>query len=92
MLPVLNLDTGGRQPIRRVATALPFLHDSFEVALAAAAERLTLLPAAQEHTLAQENGKDRLVLAVTELSKAFALAVPHAGALAIRDDGYFSKP
>src|SRR5438445_11029244 len=39
--------------------------------------RLSLLPAAQEHILAQEDGKARLLHAVTELSKAFALAVPH---------------
>ena len=37
------------------------------------AERLTLLPAAQEHILAQENGKDRCVQSVRELSQAFAL-------------------
>jgi type I restriction enzyme R subunit len=53
------------------------------------AERLGLLPAAQEHILAQENGKDRLLLAVRELSQAFALAVPHAEALRIRDDVAF---
>jgi type I restriction enzyme R subunit len=52
-------------------------------------ERLSLLPAAQEHILAQENGKERLLKAVTELSKAFALAVPHEQALAIRDDVAF---
>jgi type I restriction enzyme R subunit len=48
--------------------------------------RLSLLPAAQEHILAQENGKDRLISAVRELSQAFALSVPHEEALAIRDD------
>jgi type I restriction enzyme R subunit len=53
------------------------------------AERLGLLPAAQEHILAQENGKDRLIHAVRELSQAFALAVPHAEALRIRDDVAF---
>ncbi|MBU6429541.1 MAG: type I restriction endonuclease subunit R, partial [Cyanobacteria bacterium REEB65] len=53
------------------------------------AQRLSLLPAAQEHVLAQESGKDRLVQAVTELSKAFALAVPHDEALRIRDDVAF---
>src|SRR5690606_38209084 len=36
-------------------------------------ERLSVLPAAQEHVLAQEDGKNRLVKAVSELSKAFAL-------------------
>jgi type I restriction enzyme R subunit len=49
-------------------------------------ERLALLPAAQEHILEQENGKERCVRAVRELSQAFALAVPHDEALAIRDD------
>ena len=52
-------------------------------------ERLGLLPAAQEHILAQENGKDRCVRAVRELSQAFALAVPHEEALRIRDDVAF---
>jgi type I restriction enzyme R subunit len=53
-------------------------------------DRLTLLPAAQEHILAQEGGKPRLLGAVTELSQAFALAIPHAEALRIRDDvGFF---
>jgi len=47
------------------------------------------LPAAQEHILAQENGKDRCVRAVRELSQAFALAVPHEEALRIRDDVAF---
>lgn len=53
------------------------------------AERVGLLPAAQEHILAQENGKDRFVRAVRELSQAFALAVPHQEALRIRDDVAF---
>lgn len=52
--------------------------------------RLSLLPAAQEHILALEDGKNRLLRAVTELSQAFALAVPHEDALRIRDDvGFF---
>ena len=53
------------------------------------AERLGLLPAAQEHILAQENGKDRCVQSVRELSQAFALAVPHEEAIRIRDDVAF---
>ena len=52
-------------------------------------ERLSLLPAAQEHILAQENGKDRFVKVVRELSQAFALAVPHDKAIRIRDDVAF---
>ncbi len=53
-------------------------------------ERLSLLPAAQEHILAQENGKERCLTAVRELSQAFALAVPHEETERIRDDvGFF---
>ena len=53
-------------------------------------ERLNLLPPAQEHVLAQEDGKERCLNAVRELSQAFALAVPHEEALRIRDDvGFF---
>jgi len=52
--------------------------------------RLSLLPAAQEHVLGQEDGKNRLLRAVTELSQAFALAVPHPESMRIRDDvGFF---
>ena len=54
------------------------------------ATRLGLLPAALEHILAQEKGKDRCVQSVRELSQAFALAVPHVDAIRIRDDlGFF---
>ncbi|MDA8150927.1 MAG: type I restriction endonuclease subunit R [Nitrospiraceae bacterium] len=52
-------------------------------------KRLALLPFAQEHILAQEEGAKRLSRAVSDLSKAFALAVPHPKALAIRDDVRF---
>ena len=53
-------------------------------------ERLMLLPAAQEHVLAQEDGKDRCLNAVRALSQAFALAVPHPDTTRIRDDvGFF---
>ena len=53
-------------------------------------ERLSVLPAAQEHILAQQDGKPRLLRAVTDLSQAFALAVPHEETFRIRDDvGFF---
>jgi type I restriction enzyme R subunit len=47
------------------------------------------LPVAQEHILKQDDGKDRFVRVVTELSKAFALAVPHEDALLVRDEVAF---
>jgi type I restriction enzyme R subunit len=52
-------------------------------------QRLSLLPPAQEHILAQDNGKERFLRTVRELSQAFALAVPHDEALRIRDDVAF---
>ena len=54
-----------------------------------AIERLKLLPEALEHILSQENGKERFVQAVKELSQGFALAVPHEEAKLIRDDVHF---
>ena len=55
-----------------------------------APERLSVLPGAQEHILRLDDGKNRLLRAVTELSQALALAVPHEEALRIRDDvGFF---
>ena len=55
-------------------------------------DRLRMLPAAQEHVLARENGKERCVNEVRGLSMAFALAVPHDEAIRIRDDvGFFQS-
>ena len=55
-----------------------------------ASAKLELLPGAQEHILAQMEGKEKLRKSVGYLSHAFALAVPHEDALNIRDDvGFF---
>jgi type I restriction enzyme, R subunit len=54
-----------------------------------AQERLSILPAAQEHILAQKDGKERFVQVVRDLSRFFALAVLHGDALRIRDDVAF---
>ena len=51
--------------------------------------KLTILPPAQEHILAQEDGKDRYLQAVMELTKAFTLSVPDEEAIRIRDDVNF---
>jgi type I restriction enzyme R subunit len=52
-------------------------------------QRLGLLPPAQEHILAEEEGKARLLKVVTELSQAFALSVPDPESIRIRDDVAF---
>ena len=55
------------------------------------AKRLRLLPSAQNHILQIEDGKSRFMKAVTELSAAFALSVPHEQAIAIREEVGFSQ-
>ncbi len=51
-----------------------------------AAERLGIIKAALNFILGVEEGQKRLIQHVTELSKAFALAVPNEDAIAIRDE------
>ncbi len=56
------------------------------------ATRLQGIADAMEFILAQEDGKKRYLRAVAALSKAFALAIPHEEALAIRDEvGLFQE-
>ena len=56
------------------------------------AQRMAGIAAAMDHILQLEDGKKRYLTAVTALSKAFALAVPHETALAIRDEvGFFQE-
>ena len=53
-------------------------------------ERTAIVPPAVEHVLQEKDGKERLMKSVSQLSKAFALSVPHEKAIAIRDDvGFF---
>ena len=80
--------------IEKYEVCLAMLHgfDFAKWATGTPKDRLALLPAAQEHILAQENGKDRFIRAVRDLSLAFALAVPSDEAMRIRDDvGFFQN-
>jgi len=52
-------------------------------------KRVVIIPEAMEHILKQHDGKKRFMDAVSRLSKAFALSIPHEDALAIRDDVAF---
>ena len=49
-------------------------------------ERLSLIPAGQEQILEQDDGKNRFIPLVTELSRAFALCAASDEATTIRDD------
>jgi type I restriction enzyme R subunit len=53
------------------------------------AEKLVLIPAGQEQILGQEDGKQRFVQVVTDLSRAFALCAASDEATEIRDDVSF---
>ena len=55
-----------------------------------AIERLSLIPAGQEKVLEQEDGKNRFIPLVTEISQAFALCAASDEATLLRDDiSYF---
>jgi type I restriction enzyme, R subunit len=55
-----------------------------------ALQRNTVIPPAADYVLAQKDGKERFMKGVGQLTKAFALSVPHERAMAIRDDvGFF---
>ena len=57
-----------------------------------AAKRMSSVAQAMEFILGLDDGKKRYLRAVSALSKAFALAVPHEQALAIRDEvGLFQE-
>jgi len=61
-------------------------------AVTTATKRLPLIAQVAEHVLKQKDGKQRYLQAVSELSKAFARAVPHDSALEIRDEvGFFQE-
>lgn len=49
-------------------------------------QKLTFLLDATDYVLGLDNGKDRFSSNVSNLSKAFAISVPHPKAMAIRDD------
>ncbi|MBW1823580.1 MAG: type I restriction endonuclease subunit R [Deltaproteobacteria bacterium] len=53
-------------------------------------DKMSIIAMAEEHILNQKDGRTRYLAYVTQLSKAFALSVPHEAALKIRDDvGFF---
>jgi type I restriction enzyme R subunit len=54
-----------------------------------AAQRVSVIPEAMDFILQLENGQQRFVQAVTELSKAFALVATHDRAIALREDVAF---
>ena len=52
-------------------------------------EKLSIILGAEEHILGLENGRKRYVDEVTALSSAFAIAIPHAQAIDVKDEVAF---
>ena len=48
--------------------------------------KLSIILEAEEHILGLENGRKRYIDEVTALSKAFAIAIPHEQAMAVKDE------
>jgi type I restriction enzyme R subunit len=63
--------------------------DYQQLLTASPGKRMAGVLAAMEHVIAQQDEKARFLQVVTELSKAFALSVPHDDALRIRDEVAF---
>lgn len=61
-------------------------HDYFT---ADTSQKLSLILAAEDHILGLDNGKKRYIEQVTALSKAFAIAIPHEQAMAVKDEVAF---
>lgn len=51
--------------------------------------KLSIILAAEEHILAQENGKKRFIDEVSALSQAFSIAIPHDQAMDVKDEVAF---
>ncbi|MDU0372348.1 type I restriction endonuclease subunit R [Hymenobacter endophyticus] len=57
---------------------------------AGTAQKLSMILAAEEHILGLPDGKKRYINEVTALSQAFAIAIPHELAMAVKDEiGFF---
>ena len=72
-----------------VVSAMFHGFDWSSFSMGSATERMAILPQAQQHILVQEDGKERLLKSVTELSQAFALVPTHGEAISIRNDVAF---
>jgi len=89
--PVVNQDDAVRA-MRRAFEVCGDMFHGFDYAAGlrgGPGDRMSLLPAAQDHVLGLDEGRARFTAAVSDLSKAFALAVPRDEAIEIRDEVAF---
>jgi type I restriction enzyme R subunit len=85
--PVQNQAQAVTIMLEKFSIVRDILHGlDYQAALTNGAARMKTLQPALDHIFALQDGKKRYLNAVSALSKAFALAVPHEKALAIRDE------
>lgn len=89
--PTLDINEAVAEMKRRYEIVRDLFHgfDYMRFFGAETRQQLQLLLDAQEHILGIEDGDKRIKQHVTELSKAFALAMPHPDALALREQVAF---
>lgn len=90
--PTLDQDEAVERMLEKYEIVCGIMHGfAYEKFFSASVkEKLSIMALAEEHVLKQKDGKARFVFFVTQLSQAFALAVPNEEALKIRDDvGFF---
>jgi type I restriction enzyme R subunit len=91
--PVFDQEEAAAKMLEYFEVCLGLFHgfDYSRFKVGTALQRNAIVAAGSDHVLSQENGKGRLMKSVTQLSKTFALSVPHEKAIAIRDDVGFSQ-
>lgn len=89
--PTLDINEAVAEMKRRYEIVRDLFHgfDYMKYFGAETRQQLQIILDAQEHILSIEDGEKRLKQHVTELSKAFALAVPHPDAIALREQVAF---
>lgn len=89
--PTLDIDEAVREMKRRFEIVRDLFHgfDYLRYFGAETKTQLQIILDAQEHILSIDKGEKRLKQHVTELSKAYALAMPHSDALELREQVAF---
>ncbi len=89
--PTLNITEAVAEMKRRFEIVQDLFHgfDYMRYFTAATGQQLQIILDAEEHILAQQDGRKHLKQHVLELSKGFALAMPHPEALVLREQVAF---
>lgn len=89
--PTIDIDDAVKEMLRRVEIVRDLFHgfDYTEFFTAETRDKLEIILDAEEHILSLDDGENRFKRETLGLYKAFALAMPHAEALKIREEVAF---